>query len=713
MPITNQHNSRIPSTTVMRPERLTILLSLVFGGQLPPLRVCIAAKRAIVGFFHCRSWGRYFQLHKGTRAVQEMKVSTLFALSLLLVATNLLSAQTFDLVKDHEPVASLDGLWRFHTGDDLRWADPSFQDESWPLLRSDTSWTLQGYRGYGGFAWYRFMLRVPDGSRATALLLPPIYTGYQLYENGSLIGAAGSNVPSADPVLSDWHVFQLPAGRAGPQTIHIALRVWTYQPLANWLGGGPVRAGSLAGDSGMLQPRLHWFRSTRALSFVSTYAYCLVSALVGLTVLALFLFRREDREYLWFSVLLLAGAADAALNIALNFNLLPFTLCRFLGEVASGLSDIAALAFFSIVLRVPRSFSWWTACIAAMASPLTLLLFYLQWTGVVASYAALLCCHLPAYIWIIVTLAVCAIKKDTSASLLFAPVTLLYGFGTISLLWRISWQFGWKKNMGPFRSVFFDQSFPLYPENLVGCIFILALLIFLVRRFSLARQEETRLTIEMDAARSMQSLLVPAIAPATPGFTVECIYLPASEVGGDFFKVSPGPDGSLLVVVGDVSGKGLRAAMTVSTIVGALRSESSRQPTHILANLNRVLVGHIDGFVTCAVALISADGTMSVANAGNPAPYLNGTEMVVESGLPLGILLEMEYVQSCYQLVPGGRITFLSDGVVEATNQKRELFGFERTEAISHLAAQAIAETAQKFGQSDDISVLCVERTRN
>jgi serine phosphatase RsbU (regulator of sigma subunit) len=246
------------------------------------------------------------------------------------------------------------------------------------------------------------------------------------------------------------------------------------------------------------------------------------------------------------------------------------------------------------------------------------------------------------------------------------------------------------------------------PGPAVGTIFIFALLLFLIRRFSLARQQETRLSSEFESARNIQSMLIPAEPPVTPGFAIDSVYLPASEVGGDFFQIMPADDGSLLVVVGDVSGKGLKAAMTVSTIIGALRGCSARKPANVLAHLNRVLHGQITGFVTCTGALISASGSMSLANAGNPAPYCNGEELAVESGLPLGIVATSDYSETCYQLHPGDHLTFLSDGVVEATNEQRELFGFDRTQAISNRSASAIAEIAKQFGQQDDITVLTI-----
>ncbi len=102
---------------------------------------------------------------------------------------------------------------------------------------------------------------------------------------------------------------------------------------------------------------------------------------------------------------------------------------------------------------------------------------------------------------------------------------------------------------------------------------------------------------------------------------------------------------------------------------------------------------------------------MAIANAGNLAPYRNGEELAVHSGLPLGIEAEGSYAETTYQIEPGDRLTFVSDGVVEAANEKRELFGFARTLAISQQSAHAIAEAAKQFGQQDDISVLSVTRS--
>jgi phosphoserine phosphatase RsbU/P len=188
------------------------------------------------------------------------------------------------------------------------------------------------------------------------------------------------------------------------------------------------------------------------------------------------------------------------------------------------------------------------------------------------------------------------------------------------------------------------------------------------------------------------------------------VYQPAQEVGGDFFLVSPGSDGSLMVVIGDVSGKGLPAALRVSLILGALQREPSRQPTQVLAGLNRVLCGQSDGgFTTCGCALISPAGTLTLANAGHLSPYRNGEELAVQGGLPLGIVPEADYEETMHQLTRGDMLTFISDGVVEARNSEGELLGFHRAEHISAQPAAEIAFIAQEFGQDDDITVLSVK----
>jgi serine phosphatase RsbU (regulator of sigma subunit) len=158
--------------------------------------------------------------------------------------------------------------------------------------------------------------------------------------------------------------------------------------------------------------------------------------------------------------------------------------------------------------------------------------------------------------------------------------------------------------------------------------------------------------------------------------------------------------------------------MNSSTLVGALRNELSHDPATILDHLNRVLLGAVSSpgavpeldaapcFATCLCARIYPDGSLTIANAGHLSPYRDGREMELEPSLPLGVIADSNYVQRSFQLTQGDRLVFLSDGVVEATNEKGELFGFERTQQVSHEPARYIAQTAKHFGQTDDITVV-------
>ncbi len=145
---------------------------------------------------------------------------------------------------------------------------------------------------------------------------------------------------------------------------------------------------------------------------------------------------------------------------------------------------------------------------------------------------------------------------------------------------------------------------PIHIEYLDLAFFVSALALFVTLGQSAwaAWRARDELRVEFDAAREVQQQLV-APAVDVPGFNIESVYAPARQVGGDFFRVLPVQDGSLLVVVGDVSGKGLKAAMTVSAIMGALPGCPSRIPAQVLAHLNQALCGKVVGFVTCCPLL--------------------------------------------------------------------------------------------------------------
>jgi len=227
------------------------------------------------------------------------------------------------------------------------------------------------------------------------------------------------------------------------------------------------------------------------------------------------------------------------------------------------------------------------------------------------------------------------------------------------------------------------------------------------------RLRQLRDAEEFRNAQELQRILIPSDQPALRGFAVTSAYRPAQEVGGDFFQIIPNPDDSAFVAIGDVSGKGLRAAMAVSLIVGALRTlaEVSTDPAQVLAGLNRRLNGRLGGgFATCLVALLQPDGRCVIANAGHLPPFLNAHQVDLTGALPLGLNPNERYENQEVVLAPGDRLTLYTEGLLEARDSKGELFGFERlAELVGNTAAaeDAVAAGAQ-FGQEDDITVLTV-----
>jgi hypothetical protein len=222
-----------------------------------------------------------------------------------------------------------------------------------------------------------------------------------------------------------------------------------------------------------------------------------------------------------------------------------------------------------------------------------------------------------------------------------------------------------------------------------------------------AARERAAYAAELQAASTVQQLLLQSASQVTPGFGVDSVYLPASEVGGDFFYVARAPDGSITAVVGDVSGKGLTAAMRVAMILGALRRETSYDPAEILAGLNNVLTAQGQlGFTTACCVRIALSGEYTLANAGHVSPYLSGRELSTPPALPLGLIPDQVYTSVRGKLAPFERLVLLSDGVLEARAPDGELYGFERLPSLTLQPAQQIADTAQRFGQEDDITVL-------
>ncbi len=304
-------------------------------------------------------------------------------------------------------------------------------------------------------------------------------------------------------------------------------------------------------------------------------------------------------------------------------------------------------------------------------------------------------------------------RGNREAGLLILPSLVPTAMGALFDLGLLSGYFGWKS-----LDVLIDPIqigvFQVQISDVGSMLFLIAIGLVMFFRFTRVSREQARSGAELAAAREIQRRLVPAKLPEVEGYRIESAYLPAQEVGGDFYQVLEQDDGTHLIVVGDVSGKGLKAAMTGTLAIGAVRALAGDGvgPGELLTRLNRQLAQEPDGgFITCVCLSVSRNERVVIANAGHPAPYRNGAEVEVDAGLPLGIAKDVTYAENEFTLKAGETLTLISDGVLEARSASGELYGFERTCGISRESAERIAATVQQFGQEDDITVLTVERT--
>ncbi len=666
------------------------------------------------------------------RSLFSVLLVSLASLSLLLCAASDLHGQTFNLQTGREPVASLDGFWRFHTGDNPAWSDPNFDDSQWPLLRSDEDWDQQGYKNYGGFAWYRFTVAVPEGSGNWSIYLGPMETGYQLFVDGRLAGSFGPILNSQNYSTSSRAFAISSAAGSGPRTFHIAIRAWHAPDWAAYAQGGFV-GSSYFGDSGLIAQRAATSKSLQWNGLVDEYAYAVLSTLVGLVVLVLFFIRREEREYLWFALLLLANALDVGLDIGRVLALIPLPAFDFIDGLVQSAALFAALAFFSVVLRAPRSRTWWFVAALLLINPPAVFLYVFNISSV--GFASLLAtlAMLPATIWILVTLLKRALQRDRDALILLVPTLLWQGFPFIDSVLLITWQFGWQRWVAYWTLPLLTKPFVLMPGPAVGTIFIFALLLFLIRRFSLARQEETRLASELESAHSIQRTLVPPISASFSGYDLNGLSLPSEKVGGDLVDVVLLPNRSILAYVADVSGHGLQAGILMGMVKTAVRTillESTDDPAFLLASLcdrlNRALptVKESHLYATLSAICLAPDGRVQYTLAGHPSIlYYQTSSGTVQAltcyQLPVGLLPVDAYISHSLQIEQGDLLAIATDGILESANTQQEEFGSARIAALlTQMTGQDLASirdsivaAAQAFGkQADDQTILLIRR---
>jgi hypothetical protein len=574
------------------------------------------------------------------------------------------------------------------------------------------------------FVWFRLHIQLaPDHgplsllvelpvSQSTSMSFSSSGPGVDVFANGQQILPQGphSDAPQHYQQISRIYDISVPADQTDLvlvlRTIYIP---FGYSAYTSFFSGRTFRLG----HRDDLDHELELWSTHALFERLPRVVNSILLVVLALFLLVLYFTQKGHVEYLWLALHELVQAPIGFVELAGGSARLD-TL--WYAAIVLQLVLISAYLYFEFLIAFLSLRRRWYINLLRYSSPALLgvgpvLLLVGHSTAVGIALAIIM---LITVLWLIgwsvftfLTLIIAAMRRNFEAGLLLIPLVLsIVGLIELPLTGGMS---QWSGH--PYHSplTVLAGPIPIHFASIADFAGVLAIVVIIFVRFLRVQRDQERASSELAAARSVQELMIPQEKLHTPGFEVDTVYNPANEVGGDFFHVQPTEDGGLLVILGDVAGKGLQAAMNVSMLMGALRRTPERSPAKILESLNRVLTGS-ESFTTCQVAWFGGNGELVIANAGHLPPYLNSQEVMVPGGLPLGVLPENTYDEVHLFLHPGDRILIMSDGVVEARQPSGELFGFDRVHNLSSQTAFYIADAAKAFGQEDDITVLTVRR---
>ena len=627
----------------------------------------------------------------------------------------------------------LTGPWKFHKGDNMNWAQPDYNDSGWasmdltphegnydPFLGTKgfvPGWTALGDAGYSGYAWYRLKANIQYDQGLSqgglAIKMPDdVDDAYQIYVNGQLVGGLGKFTQrGVTTYLTLPRTFALPRDIKSGQ-IAIAVRVWMdpstllTNPDTGGMHGPPV-LGQAAPIERMLL--LDWDAVNH--SQISRVAEACILLLAILVAVMLSWLDRKEKAYRWLALTCVGILLQTLLTLMGNYTTwVPATPDLLINDALLGPGLIGMwVIFWAYWFRLGHmarlhKMVWGFALVLAVTQAMLRAPMYGRIIPVQAVlYLGPLMIFLKLLLGgLLVWVAWEGMRKDHTGAWLAMPAVALVA---VSVYQQELIVLHLPLNFFPF-------GFAVGIAQIAVVVSLNIITVLLMRRFLRSLRLREQWEAEIDQARQIQQLLIPEAIPTIPGYVLETEYRPAQQVGGDFFQILPDASGGVLILVGDVTGKGLQAGMQVALIVGAIRTivETSYEPQVVLEALNRRLCNRSQSYATCVALHIEADGKTTIANAGHLAPYLNGKELSMVGNLPLGLSEGIKFDQTTLHLKHRDRLLLITDGVIEAKNAKNELFGFNRTRSISHLPAAFIVKAAEIFGQEDDITVLSIAR---
>ena len=586
------------------------------------------------------------------------------------------------------------------------------------------------------FAWFRLHIALAPGHGPLVMLVevpvPPIASmttdpdDTALFVNGREVHPDGPIHAAPERYFTTTHLYKLDTD-PDASNLTLAVRVphvsFGARSETNFFATHTISIGH-AKD---LQKSVELWQHGALFERLPNLANCVFLFVLSFFLFALYATQRGHREYLWLALFYLVLAPINFIDLAARTGSLEIVLNEALSVLLGTIAAYFYFEFLADILDLRRRWArkrkrWilillrWATPVVACLGPCLYFANQLKSLGaagvlvVIVMVGAVLVGVVWFFVWLLFcvsTLIAATLRRNFEAGMLLIPLVLQL----VAVLDNLIGAGAAMVTEHPYRSplTFRAGPIPFYFDTISSFIGMIAIVLIIFMRFQRIHRDQERASSELAAARSVQELMIPQEQVQTPGFEVESVYNPAAEVGGDFFHVENTPDGGLLVVIGDVAGKGLKAAMNVSMLMGALRSVDKHSPARILEALNKATVGS-ESFTTCQAARFGPNGELVIANAGHLPPYINSQEITLAGGLPLGVLASVSYDETRLYLHPGDRVLFLSDGVVEARQPSGELFGFDRVHNLSNQSAFYIADAAKEFGQEDDITVVTVRR---
>ncbi len=641
-----------------------------------------------------------------------------------------------------DSVVALNGPWKFGIGDSpvdpatgkALWAEPGFNDSAWenvdltgaegaidPIAGTTgylPGWTAKGHPGYWGYAWYRIRVRIETPPSVKLALAGPsdVDDIYQVFDNGKMVGEFGDfSGPTPSIFTTRPEMFLLPANNASGDSDHVlSFRVYMEPYTLSQLDDvGGFHNPPLIGEQSAVaaQNQVKWDELYR--SYAGNLVETVLFTLLGLIAFSLMLFDRDDPVYLWIGALLSVTAVSACINLLSTWTeWVPYIVTAPIRlTVLTPLIYVGWVMVWRVWFRLRRP-AWVPWAVLGLFLLLMItssigqnLFFVLVPTRVEnAFHVASLVVRLMIAAMLLWTVFQGILEQGLEGWIAVPPV----------LLASVA-EFSAELNFFHIVPTWFPFGFQFSTRQLANLLLVAALALLLLRRLTKSIRLQRQMALDVKQAQELQQVILPEQRAVMHGYEIESEYRPALEVGGDFFQIVPiAADGSLLIVAGDVAGKGLKAGMLVALLVGAIRTAAQfdPDPMTVLRALNQRLRGRGEAFATCLALRISAEGDVILANAGHPTPYLNGKPIEIEGSLPLGMLESPEFTLRRFRLSPRDRLMMLSDGVAEAQDASGQLLGFDRVNILlrGSKSAAEIANAAQTFGQQDDISVIAVTR---